>query len=216
VGPVTEQSAPGSITAVVADDHPPIRQVVAAALADSGIEVVAFAADGEEAVAAIERHRPDVAIVDASMPQLSGIAVIERAAAVAPGTRVILYTGNASGALASEAFRAGAQGVVTKDVALDELVRAVIAVARGGRYVDSTLALTLLRATADDHRPELSAREREILRLLARGMTNAAVAAELNLSPDTVRTYVTRAMRKLQAETRTQAVATAIRLSLID
>jgi two-component system nitrate/nitrite response regulator NarL len=213
---VGEQAARGSITVVVADDHPPIRQVVATALAQSGIDVVAFAADGGQAVAAIEQHRPHVAIVDASMPLLSGVTVIERAAAVAPGTRVILYTGNASGALASEAFRAGAHGVVTKDVALDELVRAVIAVAGGGRYVDSTLALTLLRANVDELRPELSTREREILRLLARGMTNAAVAAELNLSPDTVRTYVTRAMRKLQAETRTQAVATAIRLSLID
>jgi DNA-binding NarL/FixJ family response regulator len=205
-----------ALTCVVADDHPAIGEAVATSLSARGIEVVSRALDGEQALAAITTHRPDVAIVDASMPGFGGVEVAERAARLAPETAVILYTGHVDGALAAEAFRVGARGVVIKDVPMDELVRAVVAVADGKPYVDSRLAATLLRATVDDSPPQLSPREHQILGLLARGMTNGGVAEELNISPDTVRTYLTRAMKKLHAETRTQAVATAIRLSLID
>jgi two-component system response regulator DesR len=114
-----------------------------------------------------------------------------------------------------EALDAGARGYVLKETPVTELVRAVMLVAAGGTYVDPLLAPALVRAGAiGDHAP-LSAREREILRHLADGETNDGIAAALSLSPSTVRTYIRRAMQKLEADTRTQAVAIALRESFI-
>ena len=114
-----------------------------------------------------------------------------------------------------EALDAGARGFVLKEAPLPDLVRAVETVAHGGSYVDPVLAGVIASAEAAGRIPKVTQREREILRLLADGLTNEEIGKELFISPETVRTHVRKAMAKLDADTRTQAVATALRQSLI-
>jgi DNA-binding NarL/FixJ family response regulator len=213
--PNQSASTSAAITCVVADHHAALRQALARSLTQEGIEVVRQASDGAEALAAVEELRPTVAILDLVMPHLGGVDVVRRAAVVAPETAVILYAGFAEHELIVEALDAGARGFVLKQAPLEELLGAVTTVARGEVYVDPALGATLVGARGAGKLPTLSAREREILRLLADGKTNKEIAEGLFISPDTVRTYIRRAMEKLEANTRTQAVAIAIRQSLI-
>lgn len=202
------------ITCVVADDHPALVEAIAVVLASERVDVVARAADGAAALKAIEELRPTTAILDVIMPRLGGIEVARLASRSTPETASILYTGHTEQELLVEAVDAGARGFVLKESPISELVGAVKVAAAGGTYVDRVLAPTLVRAGATGH-PALSTREREILRHLADGQTNDEIAKDLFLSSDTVRTYIRRAMLKLEADTRTQAVAIALRESLI-
>jgi DNA-binding NarL/FixJ family response regulator len=204
-----------NITCVVADHHPTLRQALARALAEHGMEVVRQAVDGAEALAAIEEHTPTVAILSAELPRLSGVEVARRAAARGRGTAVILYASAGDQVALVEALNAGARGFVLKEAPVDELIRAVTTVAGGDVYVDTALGTTSRRQDPGTKPPNLSAREQDILSLLASGMTTRAIAGALFISPETVRTYVRRAMEKLDAQTRTQAVAIAVRRSLI-
>ena len=202
-------------TVVVADDHPALRAAVTATLSAHGINVAGEAADGEEALAAIETHRPQVAVLDANMPRLGGIDVAARVQRTVPETALLLYTGYGNRALLVEALEVGIRGFVLKEAPLNELVRAVEVVAGGGTYVDPLLAGSLINAKLDTALPELTQRERQVLRLLADGLSNDEIGKRLFISPDTVRSNVQKAMGKLDANTRTQAVATALRQSLI-
>ena len=205
------------IRCVVADDHPAIVDAVARYLAgEDGLEVAGTAADGETAFARIQELRPDVAVVDVHMPGMSGIELARRVATDTPETSVILYTGFAERALVIEAIDAGAHGFVLKESPLPDLVRAIHLVADGRTYVDPVLASVLAGPEATARIPGLTKREREVLRLVADGMRNEDVARRLSISPLTVRTHIENAMLKLEADTRTQAVATALRMSLID
>ena len=203
------------ITTVIADDHPAVLRAIARLLEENGIAVVGRAADGEEAIAEIEAKQPQVALVDLRMPGLTGTDVARRAARVAPKTAIALYTGYGEQAHLVEALDAGAQGFISKEAPLADLVRAVRTLARGESYVDPVVGGMLTRAVADRGMPQLTGREREILRLLAEGMRNEDVGKQLFISPETVRTHIRRAMGKLNADTRTQAVATALRQNLI-
>jgi DNA-binding NarL/FixJ family response regulator len=189
--------------------------VISMCLAADGIEVVARVRDGAAALAAIRELQPSVAVLDVNMPALGGIEVARSASRLAPGTASILYTGYSERDLLVAALDAGARGFVLKDTPPAELVRAVRLVASGETYLDPVLAPALLRAGALASHARLSSRERDILRLLADGKSNAEMAATLFISADTVRTYIRRAMDKLEADTRTQAVAIAIRQSYI-
>jgi DNA-binding NarL/FixJ family response regulator len=204
-----------TVTCIVADDHPAMVEAVAEILADAGVSVVGRARDGEEALSKIEVRKPTVALVDIRMPRVGGIEVARRAAALSPSTAVILYTAYGDRALLIEALDAGARGFVLKEAPLSDIVRAVELVAAGGTYVDPVLAGFLASAHATDKLPSLTQRERDVLRLLADGMTNEEIGRKLFISPETVRTHVRKAMAKLDADTRTQAVATALRQSLI-
>src|SRR5919106_1833675 len=184
-------------------------------LEQRGIEVVAEAVDGEDALAKIEARKPDVALVDIRMPRLSGVEVARRAARVSPDTAVILYSGYGDKALLMEALDAGVRGFVLKEAPLIDLHRAIETVAAGGIYVDPVLAGALATAEVAAKLPSLTQRERDVLRLLADGLSNEEIGKELFISPETVRTHVRKAMDKLDADTRTQAVATALRQSLI-
>jgi DNA-binding NarL/FixJ family response regulator len=192
-----------------------VLEAVAEFLVESGIEVVGRAVDGEEALAHIERLRPDIALVDVRMPRLSGIELTRRARSSTPGTAVLLYTGYGDRALLSEGLDAGVAGFVLKEAPIDDLLRAIRAVAAGGTYVDPVLAGTLAGSPTGAKRPELTVRERDILRLLADGLSNEEIGNALFISPETVRTHVRKAMAKLGADTRTQAVARALRDQLI-
>lgn len=201
---------------VVADDHPAIVQAVCDFLEeDEDVELVGRAADGEEALRLISELRPDVAVLDIRMPRLDGIEVARRVSAAGTPTAVILYTGYPERALLLDALDAGARAFLVKESPLEDLVRAIRVVGEGGTYVDPILAGVLAGPQAAERLRALSAREREILRLLADGMRNEQVAAHLSIAPSTVRTHVKHAMEKLEADTRTQAVARALRDSLI-
>ena len=207
--------APGPITCVVADDHPAVLDAVAEFLVQGGIEVIARARDGEEALERIEQRKPQVALVDVRMPKLGGIELTRRAQRSAPETSILLYTGYGDRALLTEALDAGVRGFVLKEAPMDDLLRALQSVAAGGTYVDPVLAGTLAASSIGNKLPELTQRERDVLRLLADGLANEEIGKRLYISAETVRTHVRKAMDKLDADTRTQAVARALRDRLI-
>jgi two-component system, NarL family, nitrate/nitrite response regulator NarL len=202
------------ITCVVADDHPPIVDCLSRHLSAAGFTVVGTAQDGEAAFAAVEQHRPVVCVADVRMPRLGGLELARRLAASASDTAVLLYSGAADKGLVSDSLDAGARGFALKDAPLDDLSRAVDTVAGGGLYVDPVLAAALAFRRTDE-RKALSEREREVLRLLAEGGSYAEIGSTRFLSPDTVRAHAQRAMTKLGARTRTQAVAVALREAVI-
>jgi DNA-binding NarL/FixJ family response regulator len=203
------------VTCLVADDHPAVVEAVADVLGDRGYRVVGRARDGLEALQKIENRRPRVALVDVRMPRLGGIELARRAATSAPETAVVLYTAYGERALLLEAIDAGARGFVLKEAPLPDLVRAIEIVASGGTYVDPVLGGYLAGSPAAERLPNLTQRERDVLRLLSEGLSNEDIGKRLFISPETVRTHVRKAMDKLDADTRTQAVATALRQSLI-
>jgi DNA-binding NarL/FixJ family response regulator len=203
------------ITCLVADDHPVMVEAVCAFLTDHGIEIAGRAQNGHEALEKIEARRPDVALVDLRMPRVSGVEVARRAAAASPETAVVLYTAYGDRAHLLEAIDAGARGFVLKEAPMADLGRAVEMVAGGAVYVDPVLASTFARSEAADRLQTLTQREREILRLLADGHSNEEIGKRLFISAETVRTYIRKAMKKLEADTRTEAVAKALRQSLI-
>jgi DNA-binding NarL/FixJ family response regulator len=204
-----------SISCVVADDHPAVLEAVAEFLTQGGVDVVGRASDGEEALDRIEKRKPRVALVDVRMPRLGGIELTRRAKRAAPSTSVLLYTGYGDRALLTEALDAGVAGFVLKEAPMDDLLRAVQAVANGGTYVDPVLAGTLAASSVGGNVPQLTQRERDVLRLLADGLSNEEIGKKLFISAETVRTHVRKAMDKLDADTRTQAVARALRENLI-
>jgi two-component system cell cycle sensor histidine kinase/response regulator CckA len=207
--------AKATVTCVVADDHPTVLEAVCRSLRKEGIRVVAGTANGQQALEQIKGHQPDVALLDIAMPNLGGIETARHLLDVAPETRLLLYTGNASPELVDEALGAGAHGVILKDAPLAEVANALEVVAGGGTYVDASLVKDQVLDPGSRDKPTLTARERTVLHLLAQGQTNDQAGAELSISPDTVQTHVRNAMKKLGADTRTQAVATALRRALI-
>jgi DNA-binding NarL/FixJ family response regulator len=204
-----------AVTCLVADDHPAVLAAVCAVFEDSGIEVVARARDGAEALDLIQTQKPQVALLDVRMPRMSGIEIARESLRTTPETGILLYTGYAERALMIEALDAGARGFVLKEAPLPDLVRAVETVAQGKTYVDPVLAGVIASPEVATQLPSLSQRQREVLRLLADGLKNEEIGKRLFISPETVRTHVRKAMAKLEADTRTEAVATALRQSLI-
>ena len=198
----------------MADDHPAVLEAVAGYLQAGGIDVIGRAQDGEEALALIERRRPQVVLADLRMPKLGGIELARRMKGAHSDVPVLLYSGYGDRALLIEALDVGVEGFVLKEAPLEDLLRAVQVVAEGGTYVDAVLAGSLA-VTAGDRAPQLTQRERDVLRLLADGLSNDEIGKRLFISGETVRTHVRKAMDKLGADTRTQAVAVALRDHLI-
>ncbi len=204
------------IGCLIADDHPAILDAVSRWIDEQdGLELVGTARDGDRALKLIEQRRPTVAVIDIRMPGTDGIEIVRRVSERQIETPVILYTGDGDRTLLLEALDVGARGFLLKEAPLDDLLRAVRLVASGGTYVDPSLAKTLVTPDAVARLPRLTAREHQILQLLADGMRNDGIAFELSISPLTVRTHITNLVRKLHADTRTQAVAEALRQSLI-
>ena len=199
----------------MADDHPAMLAAVVGILERNGFAVVARAANGREAAESIARERPNVALLDVRMPHLSGIDVAREVTVSSPETAFVFYTAFGDRALLADALEVGARGFVLKEAPLDDLVRAVDRVAAGDAYVDPVLAGILVGAPTTAQVPSLTQREREVLRLLADGLANDAIGSDLGISTETVRTHIRKAMAKLDADTRTHAVATALRQSLI-
>jgi DNA-binding NarL/FixJ family response regulator len=197
-----------STTCVIVDDHPAIAYAVESAFAGTAVAVVGRASGAEEAVRTIGELAPDVALVDLRLADGDGFEVIERVRAVSSRTRVVVFTGGGDRASLLRAMDLGVDGFVLKEAPLDELVRAVGVAAEGGTYVDPTIARELARRGAEPA-AELTEREWEIIRLLAKGLGNEEIGKQLFISPATVRTHLRNGMSKLGASTRAQAVAIA-------
>lgn len=191
------------IRVYIADDHAIIRDGLRALLeARDDIEVVGDAGDGRQAVAEIRSVRPDVVLMDISMPQMNGIEAAALVRDAAPRARVIMLSMHATSEHLFRALQAGARGYVLKNSAGAELVDAVRTVHAGKRYFSAKIADLLVDGYVRDERPtspiqDLSARERQILQLIAEGRTSAEVARTLALSPKTVETYRSRLMQKI-------------------
>lgn len=203
------------ITALIVDDHEVVRQGLRLALSRSAnIRIVGEAADGAEAVAVALRRKPTVVIMDVRMPGTDGLAATRTLAAQLPEAKVLLFTAYSERSLISRGFEAGAKGYVLKEAPHETLVRAIEKIAAGGEFVDPALMPEALegRGSTDT----LTPREREILQLLANGMSNADVASHLFISPETVKSHVRHILSKMEADTRTQAVAIALREAMIE
>jgi DNA-binding NarL/FixJ family response regulator len=204
-------SSPESVTCLVADDYPAVLRSICALLRSWGFLVVATTGDGAEAAWKIEELQPDLALLDLRMPGLTGIELAGQAASRSPATRVVFYTGCAEPAIVQSALDAGARGFIPKDAPLDDLQRALQIILAGGTYVDPLVTASLHEAGAN----RLTTRQRDILRGLAEGLSGSEVGKRLFVSHATVRADVGKAMAKLGARTRTEAVANALRAQLI-
>lgn len=203
------------ITVLLADDHEVVREGLRLALLRSPhIRVVGEAADGETAVTLAERRRPDVIVMDLRMPEMDGIEATEEIMRRIPDAKVLIFTAYSEKALLQRGLESGARGYILKEAPHETLLRAIEKIAAGETFVDPALmsALTQSRGGTD----VLTAREREILQLLADGMSNADVAGQLFISQETVKSHVRHILTKLEADTRTQAVAIALRDAMID
>jgi DNA-binding NarL/FixJ family response regulator len=204
------------IRCVVADDHPAILDAVSRFLeSERGFELVGRANDGESVLRLIDEEKPEIALLDIRMPGIGGIDIAAKLALNGSPTSVVLYTAYPERALLLAALDAGVRGFILKEAPLDELLRAIRIVAGGGSYIDAALAGVLAGPAATERMLTLTKRERDVLRLLAEGMRDEQAGRTLSISPLTVRTHVQHAMAKLKCETRTQAVAVALRESLI-
>jgi DNA-binding NarL/FixJ family response regulator len=203
------------LTCIVADDHPAVLRAVCDCLAEHGLDVVGRAETASEALALVERKLPTVAILDARMPRQGDLDSASLVARCASLTSVVVYTGFGDEPTLAEALRSGARGFVLKGAPMEELVLAIRMVADGLPYVDPLLAGFVVRGDAAHREPVLTRRERDVLRLLADGLRDNDIARSLEISTETVRTHVKKATAKLEADTRTHAVAEALRQSLI-
>ena len=207
---------------MVADDHTLVRQSLVSVLAASGVcEVVGEAADGIEAVALALRLRPDVAIVDISMPGLSGIEVVRRLHAELPATRTLVLTMHEEDEYVLHVVRAGASGYLLKDSAIDELIHAVRQVHAGRRHFGADAARVLAEAVLQpnesaDPYGRLTAREREIFHLVVEGATSKEVARRLDISVKTAENHRASILDKLGARNTAELVRYAVRKGLLD
>lgn len=201
------------VTCVVADDHPLVLDSVARLLADHGFKVLDRANDGDGALDSIKRNKPDVAVIDVRMPGLSGIEVARK---VRLDTAVVLYTGYRDRTLVVDGLDAGIRAFVLKEAPPEDLIRAITLASDGGLYVDPMLVDVLVSPEAAAQLTMITPRERDVLRLLADGMRNKEIGERLSIAPDTARMHIRNVMKKLDADTRTHAVALALRQSLIE
>jgi two-component system nitrate/nitrite response regulator NarL len=208
------------VRAVVADDHPLYREGVVRALVASGrIDVVAEAADGRAALAAVTEHAPDVAVLDYKLPELDGLAVTHAIVRDRLPTRVLMLSAFTESAIVYKALETGVAGYLPKEARRDEIADAVLACARGESVIPGGLASGLaseIRLRAKDRAPVLTEREREILGLIASGKSLPEIAAQLYLGVTTVKTHVQHVYEKLGVSDRAAAVAEAMRRRLIE
>ncbi|WP_028137165.1 response regulator [Bradyrhizobium japonicum] len=201
------------IRITLTDDHPLVLAGMKALLqAVEDIEIVGEATDGQTALDIIRQVTPDIAILDISLPGISGLEVARAVATQLPQVRLLALTVHEDHAYVQPMLQAGARGYLLKRSAADELERAVRAIASGGLYLDPAIAEKALPSSAGDHpsaattASELTPRESEVLRLIAQGFSNKEIANQLNISIKTVETYKARAVEKLGLFTRADIV----------
>jgi DNA-binding NarL/FixJ family response regulator len=221
---------------LIADDHTMVREGLRWAFEHAGCTVVDEAADGEEAVQKAEQHRPDVVLMDLSLPVLSGVAATKRIRNALPDTAVVVLSMLSDDTAVSSALGAGARGYLVKDSATSEIVDAVARVAKGERVLSPSLAGSPATSSDDGRpahaeqsarlepaghparpsaRPQISKREEEVLRLMATGVSIPEAARRLYISVKTVKNHLSSIYQKLDAHDRAQAVLKAVRMGII-
>ncbi|MBW3557431.1 MAG: response regulator transcription factor [Actinobacteria bacterium] len=209
-----------SIRVLLADDHTMVRQSMRRSMEAEGFQIVGEAADGEEAVRLALELTPDVVLMDISMPVLDGVEATRQVRRQCPATQVVVLTMHADADLVRRALQSGAAGYLTKDCSVDEVAEAVRLAASGDVAVSGGLAAALLHQAASlpdepEVSPAVTAREVEVLQLIAEGASPPEVAEKLFISVSTVKNHLSSIYEKLDARDRTQAVVKALRMGVI-
>ncbi|GLY38788.1 DNA-binding response regulator [Amycolatopsis sp. NBRC 101858] len=204
-----------TITVLIADDHPIVRDGLRGMFTGRGFEVVGEAANGAEAVAVAERLRPDVVLMDLRMPGTDGVAAITELARLGNPARILVLTTYDTDSDVLPAIEAGATGYLLKDAPREDLFRAVEAAARGEAVLSPAVASRLMGRMREPVREALSQRELEVLTLVARGSTNKEAAKKLFISEATVKTHLIHVYAKLGVKDRAAAVAVAFERGLL-
>jgi DNA-binding NarL/FixJ family response regulator len=203
------------IRVLLAEDHAVVRNGLVELLAEAeDVEVVATAADGEQALASVEEHRPDVVLMDISMPKVDGIRATASIAEADPGVRVVMLTAFSDRDRVVSALDAGAVGYLLKDAEPDEVLEAIRAASRGEAPLAPRAARELLAARSAERHADLSKREREVLGLVAEGLPNKLIARRLEISEKTVKAHLTSIFQRIGVTDRTQAALWAQRHGL--
>jgi DNA-binding NarL/FixJ family response regulator len=209
---------------LIVDDHDLFRTGLRNLLEEQGVQVSGEAASGTDAVRSVREMAPDVVVMDLNMPGMGGVEATRHIAAIAPLTRVVVLTISDEDADVMDAILAGACGYLLKDASIDELMAGIRAAWRGESLISPGIAAKVLqrvRATsaqpeiANTIRSELSDREIEVLKLIANGKDNAVIAAELHISPKTVKNHISNILMKLQIDNRIQAAVYAVRSGIV-
>ena len=200
---------------VLIEDHQALREGLELLLGREGFEILGTAGTAGEGRALVERLNPDVALIDIALGEDSGIELTAQLVDADPARRIVLYTGSNEIESLIKGLDSGARGYALKEGTQVELRTALTTVAEGGTYVDPRLHPALLSRRATQTQRVLSKREREIMDLLAQGLTGEQVAERLFLSPETIKTHIRNAMNKLEANTRVHAIAIALREGFI-
>jgi DNA-binding NarL/FixJ family response regulator len=204
------------IRIVIADDHPIFRAGLQGLLAaQDDFQVVGEAANGKEAVAVVRHTAPEVLLVDLQMPQLDGVGAIREIRTVAPNTRILVLTTYDSDGDILRAVEAGATGYLLKDTPREELFRAIHATARGDSVLSPSVASKLVGRARGPVERSLSARELEVLTLVARGVSNKIIGKDLRISEATVKTHLIHIFAKLGVDDRTAAVTVAMERGIL-
>ena len=220
----TGQEAATNVHVLLVDDHVLFRTGLRNLLEERGVQIAGEAGTGADAVRLVRELAPEVVVMDLHMPGMSGVEAIKQIASIAPLTRVLVLTISDQDDDVLDAILAGACGYLLKDASVDELIRGIDAAAVGESLVSPAIAAKVLqqvRATtaspeaAETIRTELSDREIDVLKLIANGNDNAMIAAELHISPKTVKNHISNILMKLQIDNRIQAAVFAVRSGLV-
>jgi DNA-binding NarL/FixJ family response regulator len=206
-------SSPKLIRVLTVDDHPLLREGIAALVnAESDMKLVAEASNGQDAVEKFRSHRPDVTLMDIQMPGMNGVETIVQIQNEFPGSRIIVLTTYSGDAQVVAALRAGARGYILKGQVHRELLETIRAVFAGQKRIPPEIAAELAQHVADD---DLTAREIDVLRLIAAGNANKQIADQLSIGEATVKSHVTNILSKLGANDRAHAVTISLKRGII-
>ncbi|NLV54411.1 MAG: response regulator transcription factor [Acidimicrobiales bacterium] len=212
-----------SVRLLLADDHPMLRDGLRRSLTEEGFTVVGEASDGFEAVELAEQLRPDVVLMDVTMPGCDGVEATRRISAAHPDIRVVMLTMHADQDVLQEALRAGAAGYLVKDCSLDEIAETIRLAADDDAALSPAVAASMLAEVrtldggrpSDSHERVVTRREEEVLQLIADGCSTGEVAERLYISQKTVKNHLASIYQKLDARDRTQAVLQAVRMGIV-
>lgn len=215
-----QHAASGVISVVLADDHEVVAQGLATMLSmEDGVQVLAVVGSGEELLASLVQHQPDIALLDVSLRGMDGLAAVTTMRTRNPHTQAVVLSMHTDDATVHRAVASGVAAYLPKDIRREELVQAIHAVASGKGVLHPDVTRPLLErrppSPDEDPAPELSPREQQVLEGLAKGLTTAEIAGALELGTETVKTHLSRLYRKLHVADRVQAVVAAMRRGLL-
>jgi DNA-binding NarL/FixJ family response regulator len=211
---MTTGSLSKPIRVIIVDDHPLLREGMAAVIqGEPDLVLVGEAGNGREAIECFRKHRPDVTLMDLQMPEMDGVAATAAIRAEWSDARIVVLTTYRGDALALRALKAGASAYLLKSMIRTDLLEAIRSVHTGHRYIPREIAAELAAHVTDD---ALSPRELEVLKRVATGNSNRLIAAQLDVSEDTVKAHMKNIMSKLSANDRTHAVTIALKRGIID